>query len=151
MAGRCVRARYGSGVSALPAKVRSKAMVWVVRPGPGGLEVLLLERPRARGGGFHPVTGKANRGETPAQTAAREALEETGLSGALDDLGFEHRFPASKGNLEWVERAFQLTVAAGQEPSLSDEHIGCRWVTPSEAVALVQWSSHRAALERLRG
>ena len=37
--------------------VRRKALVWIVRPGP---EVLILERPGKRGGGHHPVTGKAD-------------------------------------------------------------------------------------------
>ena len=68
------------------ARVRLKALVWILRPGPSGPQVLLLERPERRGGGEHPVTGKADAGESAAACAQREALEETGLNGALVDL-----------------------------------------------------------------
>lgn len=140
-------------MNALP-KVRGKALVWVVRPGPSGRghEVLLLERPRNRGGGLHPVTGKADAREAPAQTAAREAREETGLTGALTDLGFEHRFTLAKPGkrpVDWVERAFLLLVPAGTEPRLSEEHVAHRWVALGEAVALLEWASHRESLERV--
>ena len=54
-----------------------KALVWVLRPSKGGAEVLLLQRPARRGGGLHPVTGKAEEGEEPLAAASREVLEET--------------------------------------------------------------------------
>jgi dATP pyrophosphohydrolase len=133
-------------------KTRGKALVWVVRPAPGGHEVLLLERPSARGGGLHPVTGKSDARESPAETAAREAREETGLRGALIDLGYEHRFTAGKPGkrvVDWVERAFLLEVPAGTQPRLSEEHVAHRWVPLVEAGALLEWASHRAALERV--
>lgn len=128
------------------AKVRTKAMVWVCRPaaGGGGVEVLLLERPARRGGGFHPVTGKAEPGEAPHEAAAREALEETGLMGPLVDLGFRHEFAA--GRTQVVELGFLLRVPAGAEPVLCDEHVAAAWVAPQEAVARLRWDAHRAAL-----
>jgi 8-oxo-dGTP pyrophosphatase MutT (NUDIX family) len=137
-----------------PPKVRGKALVWVTRPGPlpHGHEVLLLERPRDRGGGLHPVTGKADGRETPAQTAAREAREETGLSGALTDLSFEHRFIAAKPGkrpVEWVERAFLLEVPAGSEPRLSEEHVARKWVALGEVAAFLEWAAHRESLALL--
>src|SRR6185503_13168963 len=51
------------------ARVRTKALVWIVRSGAGGPEVLLLERPDRRGGGEHPVTGKADARESAAACA----------------------------------------------------------------------------------
>ncbi len=80
-------------------------MVWIVRPASqeepalpatggarrrGALEVLLLRRPEGRGGGEHPVTGKADADETPAHCAEREAFEETGLCAELVELNFKH-------------------------------------------------------------
>ena len=135
-----------------PRKVRGKALVWVIRPGSSGRghEVLLLERPRHRGGGLHPVTGKADARETSAQTAAREAREETGLTGALTDLRFEHRFTEAKPGkrpVEWIERAFALLVAAGSEPRLSEEHVAHNWVPLGEVAALLEWAAHRESLE----
>ena len=141
-------------MSALPPKVRGKALVWVVRRGPSEApEVLLLERPRGRGGGLHPVTGKAHHGETSAQCAVREAREETGLRGVLTDLGYEHKFideRPGKRPVEWVERAFLLEVAPGAEPRLSEEHVSHRWVPLGEAGAMLEWAAHRSSLELMR-
>jgi 8-oxo-dGTP pyrophosphatase MutT (NUDIX family) len=126
--------------------VRLKALVWIVRPGAGGRpEVLLLERPQRRGGGEHPVTGKAERGERPLACAEREAREETGLRGELVDLGIVHRYKGTKGHFE--EHAFLLRVPKRAEPTISSEHVQFRWVTPDEARAAVHWKAHREALD----
>jgi 8-oxo-dGTP pyrophosphatase MutT (NUDIX family) len=116
-------------------------MVWIVRPGP---EELLLRRPVRRGGGEHPVTGKADEGEAPAQCAEREAFEETGLRGDLVDLRFKHGYRDQRRELE--EHAFLLRVAKKSEPGLSEEHVSARWVTPAEARKALEWEAHRTAL-----
>ena len=123
--------------------MRLKALVWIVRPGP---EILLLERPERRGGGLHPVTGKADPGEAAEVCAEREAFEETGLRGRLTDLGLKHAFGGRKHTFE--EHAFLLSVALGKEPVLSDEHVAFRWALPGDALAAVEWPAHRQALER---
>src|SRR5260221_5684790 len=126
--------------------VRLKALVWIVRPGAGGrLEALLLERPERRGGGEHPVTGKADAGEAPLACAEREALEETGLRGDLVELGLVHRYRGAKGDFE--EHAFLLRVGKRDEPVLSSEHVGFRWATPEEAREAMHWKAHREALD----
>jgi ADP-ribose pyrophosphatase YjhB (NUDIX family) len=122
--------------------VRLKALVWIVRPGP---EALLLRRPERRGGGEHPVTGKADEGESASAAAAREAFEETGLRGELVELGLVHRYTGKKGLFE--EHAFLLRVPKGAEPRLSDEHIAHRWATAAEAREAVRWKAHRESLD----
>lgn len=126
-------------------RVRLKALVWIVRPGPSGPQVLLLERPPGRGGGEHPVTGKADRGEGAAACAAREALEETGLRGELVELRYVHGYRGKKGAFE--EHAFLLRVPAGATPSTSAEHVGFRWASAQEAASAVHWRAHARALE----
>jgi 8-oxo-dGTP pyrophosphatase MutT (NUDIX family) len=126
-------------------RVRLKALVWIVRPGPSGPEVLLLERSESRGGGEHPVTGKADPGETAAACAAREAFEETGLRGELSDLRYTHRYRGRKGTFE--EHAFLLRVAEGAMPRTSDEHQGFRWAAPPQAAAALRWRAHARTLE----
>jgi lipoyl(octanoyl) transferase len=127
---------------------RVKALVWIVRTGRGGVpEVLLLERPSQRGGGEHPVTGKADPGESPAAAAAREAQEETGLGGALVDLEYQHAFVDGRGR-EQREHAFLLRTDGGAAVKLSSEHVAWRWVTPADARAALQWPSHRESLGR---
>ena len=125
--------------------MRLKALVWILRPGPPGPSVLLLERPPRRGGGEHPVTGKAEPGESAAACAAREAVEETGLRGEVVDLQFAHQYQRRKGPFE--EHAFLLRAAPGATPSLSDEHVAYRWVTPQEARAAVSWPAQARALD----
>ena len=123
---------------------RLKALVWILRPTPRGPEVLLLQRPGRRGGGWHPVTGKGDAGEEVSVTAAREALEETGLRGELEDLGLRHQFAGTKRDFE--EHAWWMRVTASAEPLLSDEHVAHRWAHPDEALAAVEWPAHREAL-----
>jgi 8-oxo-dGTP pyrophosphatase MutT (NUDIX family) len=125
--------------------VRLKALVWIVRPSQGGPEVLLLQRPARRGAGEHPVTGKADPGESAIDCAAREASEETGLTGDLVELGHAHRYDRRKDSFE--EHSFLLRVPRDAEPRLSDEHVAARWVTPKEARAVLGWEAHREALD----
>jgi 8-oxo-dGTP pyrophosphatase MutT (NUDIX family) len=126
-------------------RLRSKALVWILRQGAAGPEVLLLQRPDRRGGGFHPVTGKAEEGEPIADAAAREAREETGLSGQLVDLGYEHQYISATGK-RFRERAFLLRGGTG-DVTISDEHAAFEWVAPDRARGAVSWPAHREALE----
>ena len=126
--------------------LRSKALVWIVRQGAAGPEVLLLQRPQRRGGGLHPVTGKAEDGEPAPAAAAREAEEETGLTGDLFDLGYDHEY-VSAGGKRFREHAFLLCVLPQGRVELSDEHDAFAWVAPDTARASVSWPAHREALE----
>jgi 8-oxo-dGTP pyrophosphatase MutT (NUDIX family) len=123
-----------------------KALVWVIRDGGRGPEVLLLRRNGRRGGGLHPVTGKAEDGEPIAAAAAREALEETGIEGAVVDLGFRHEFRTSRGKVA-EEHAFLLEAPAGADVRISDEHVAFEWAAPDEARRALAWKAHREALE----
>jgi lipoyl(octanoyl) transferase len=126
--------------------VRLKALVWIMRPGTGGRpDVLLLERPHRRGGGEHPVTGKADPGEKPFACAGREVHEETGLRGELHELGLVHRYRGSKGLFE--EHAFLMRVARRAEPEISSEHVAFRWAGADEARAALHWKAHRETLD----
>jgi 8-oxo-dGTP pyrophosphatase MutT (NUDIX family) len=126
--------------------VRLKALVWIVRPSAAGEpEVLLLRRPERRGGGEHPVTGKADRGEGAPACAAREAGEETGLRGELTDLRLVHRYRGNNGDFE--EHAFLLRVPENSEPVLSEEHTSHRWAPADDARKALHWPAHLESLD----
>src|SRR5438105_1991080 len=67
------------------------------------------------------------------------------LGGDAEDLQFAHQYQRKKGPFE--EHAFLLRAAPGATPSLSDEHIGYRWVPPQEARAAVRWPAQARALD----
>lgn len=93
------------------------------------------------------MTGKGEDGEEIAATAAREAEEETGLTGDLVDLGYFHEYVSSAGK-RFREHAFLLRVPpATRAVALSDEHDGFAWVLPDAARSAVSWPAHRESLE----
>ena len=122
-------------------------------------ECLLLERVYPRGF-WQSVTGTLRWDETPAETAAREVREETGLVPVgLVDAGIQRAFPIlpewrdrySPEVTENVEHLWYLEVAEIPEVTLNAaEHAACRWVSLEEAIETVASWTNREALERLR-
>jgi len=121
-------------------------------------ECLLLERAEPRGF-WQSVTGSLRWGETPAECAAREVREETGL--AADGLfdarhekifaifpAFRHRYaPGMEDNLEHLWYLERPAI----EPVRIDarEHVGCEWLPLDAAIARVSSWTNREALEKL--
>ncbi len=122
-----------------------------------GLEVLLLERTPEDGGFWQPVTGIVEAGEEPIDTAHRETLEETGVTGTPVDLGYVRDFRLSRkyvggaGPHPWVNREHAFAMEAPDESiTLSpDEHVAWKWVRPDEARARLRWNGNKRALARL--
>jgi dihydroneopterin triphosphate diphosphatase len=125
------------------------------------LDVLLIER--ADFAGFwQSVTGSQEDGETFAETAAREAFEETGLDDALHggvhDLSYEnvyciyahwrHRYP--EGTTHNRERCFSICVPERFTPKLAPrEHVAYQWLPYLAAADLVHSWSNAAVLRDL--
>lgn len=123
------------------------------------LECLLLERAEPRGF-WQSVTGSLRWGETPAECAARELHEETGLSAAgLRDAHVQNAFPIlpawraryAPDVAENVEHLWYLEVDDVQpirlEPS---EHVAYLWLPIAGAIEKVASWTNRAALESLK-
>ena len=125
-----------------------------------GLRALLLERADFPDH-WQSVTGSQESGESPAQTAAREVFEETGIDAAryggvrdwrLCNLyeiyaQWRHRYPP--GITHNLEHVFGLLVPDDVTVTLApDEHLAWRWLPWQEAAArCFSWSNREAILQ----
>lgn len=121
-------------------------------------EFLLIERRRPPGF-WQSVTGSLEWGELPPHAAAREVLEETGIStGDLTDLHLSQTYEIwpsfgrvyAPGITHNLEHAFALRLAARVPVTLSArEHVQYLWLAAAEALAKVSSETNRTAIERL--
>ena len=136
-------------------KIPVSTMVVIYTP---QLDVLLLER-ADHPGFWQSVTGSQDEGETLAQTAAREVMEETGLDAhryALEDWNLQnvyeiypvwrHRY--AEGVTHNTEHVFGLRVPERLPVRVAPrEHLAAEWVPWREAAERVfSWSNRKAIL-----
>jgi 8-oxo-dGTP pyrophosphatase MutT (NUDIX family) len=133
--------------------------VVVRRPGKRGTEFLVLLRSAEKLGYWHLVAGGVEWGEMPADAAARELVEETGLEARPEPLGaalaydlagdpqsVRERFPAGTETITvW---AFVADAPARWEPTLDEEHVDHRWLDLDDAVAMLHYPEPREAVRR---
>jgi dATP pyrophosphohydrolase len=123
------------------------------------LDCLLLERAEPRGF-WQSVTGTLDWAETPAECAAREVEEETGLAPAgLRDAQVERSFPILPA---WRaryapdvqtnrEHLWYLEVPEVRAVRLApDEHVAYLWLPVDAAIEKVASWTNREALQRLK-
>ena len=118
---------------AQPEVLAAGGLLW--RTVDGQVEVLVVHRPRYDDWSF--PKGKCDPGETFAQTAEREVLEETGLEVAFGPELDEVRYVDHKGRPKLV-RYWSMTVAGG-EFAANDEVDEVRWLTIDDAADLVSY------------
>lgn len=125
--------------------------VYIARPVPDGVELLMLQRPDGHrfAGAWQTVGGhiEEKRGETAWQAALRELDEETGLE---VERWFRIDRPETFYNPEndtiYLVPAFAALVATGAEPTISDEHQAWRWQTAEDAAQSVDWAAMRDSI-----
>lgn len=136
-------------------KIPVSTLVVIYTP---ALDVLLLER-ADRPGFWQSVTGSQDPGESLAETAAREVMEETGLDARdyrLEDWNLQNVFEIypmwrgryAPGVMHNTEHVFGLRVpervAVRLEPR---EHLAAEWLPWREAAARVfSWTNRKAIL-----
>jgi dATP pyrophosphohydrolase len=123
---------------------------YVLRPGPSGLEVLVLRRaPGGRSpGSWETVHGHIEPGETPVQAALRELREETGLEPArLYNVSRVEAFYRHQTNEIVLIPVFAGVVDPRATVRHSAEHDRAEWLEAREAAARFSWPRERRALE----
>ena len=105
---------------------------------------VLLREPKDHYGGYVWTfpKGRSDRGETPEQTALREVLEETGYRARIVAA-----IPKAFGG-ETTTTAFYLMEPIGEQGPYEDETSKTRWVTFSEARAMVAESKTAKGRQR---
>jgi 8-oxo-dGTP pyrophosphatase MutT (NUDIX family) len=136
-----------------------EVLVVVHRPGADGVEFLVLERSPERQGYWHVVAGALEEGEDAGPAARRELREETGLDAEVTPLDRVYAYALADEPPEVRERfepdvteiavtAFAARAPAGWEPTLDDEHVGHRWCSQEDAIALLRYPEPQDAVRR---
>ena len=104
------------------------------RPGTRGVDVLCVRR--SDNGAWTPVTGIVDPGESPAETAVREAREETGVEIRVDRLAGVFVVPETvypNGDRSaYVDHTFACTWLTGDAHPADDESTDVRWYPRDE-------------------
>ena len=128
---------------------------------PSGREYLLLKRVAGFGGFWQSVTGSLEEGETHAEAAVREVLEETGIiagENELIDLSLINTFEiAPKWRVRYApgvthneEVCFALKVDKCEVRVDPVEHDEYAWVDYEKAIEMLYWDSNKRAFEALK-
>jgi 8-oxo-dGTP diphosphatase len=120
-------------------------VVWRASP-PERLEVLLVHRPRYDDWSF--PKGKADPGETPEATAAREVEEETGLRCELREPLGETRYRDGRGRPKVVRYWLMKPSAVEHEFAPNAEVDEVRWCRVAEARAILTYAYDCDLLDR---
>lgn len=127
-----------------PEVLAAGGLVWRRTDG-GDLEVLLVHRPRYDDWSF--PKGKCDPGETLAETAEREVLEETGLTVELGPLVADVRYRDHKDRSKLVR--YWAMVVVGGTFTVNDEVDEMRWASIDDARASVSYAHDRDLLDGL--
>ncbi|RMH30523.1 MAG: NUDIX domain-containing protein [Planctomycetota bacterium] len=126
--------------------------VYVFRAARAGVELLQVRRARPpMAGGWHPLMGHIEPGESAVGCATREILEEVGLGRSDSEwLGFwqlegVHPYYLAAADSVVLSPCFAVRASPGWAPRLNEEHDGHRWVSAEGIEEAFMWPGQRAA------
>jgi 8-oxo-dGTP pyrophosphatase MutT (NUDIX family) len=110
-----------------------------------GDEILLVQR--SDNHQWTPVTGIVDPGEEPAVCAAREAMEETGVTIRVDRLAMtsvgDEVVYANGDRAQYLDLTFACTWESGEAHVADDESVAVRWCPVTELPPMDPWMSER--------
>lgn len=115
----------------------------VVDPGPGGVRVLMVHRPRF--GDWTIPRGKVMPGESDEDAALREVAEETGLACDLGEEAGVMHYRDRKGRDKLARYWLMFRRSGSFRPTAEVDR--CEWVDIASAAALATRSGERDLLE----
>ncbi|MCP3100850.1 lipoyl(octanoyl) transferase LipB [Myxococcus sp. K15C18031901] len=135
---------------AQPAPLMRTVSIAVVRGHGPEARVLLVRRRPERGGFWQVLTGRVEDAESPAQAAARELEEETGLRMPVEDLAYRHAFAVGQ-TLPPVlaeEHGFAAHVPPDAQVRLGPEHDAFEWVDVPTALERLPFRGLKETVRR---
>ncbi len=132
-----------------------QVLVFPYRASSNGHEVLICRR--SDNGAWQGVSGGGEDAETTLESAMRELLEETELTGQhwqkLDTTCMLPRIYYT-GHARWHKNPYVIpkysySVLVSDTPVLSSEHTECKWCSEAEAIKLLQYDSNKIAVWEL--
>lgn len=115
-------------------------------------KVLILRRSSTavrRPGEWDIPGGHVDDGEYPAEAAARETLEEAGLTIDSQDIPLVYALTEMADESHSVTWVFFMAKTGLKDVRLSNEHDDYRWVTLQEAITLIDYERQRRALRHV--
>lgn len=113
-----------------------------------GDEVLLVRR--SDNGEWSPVTGIVDPGEHPADTAVREAAEETGVECVVDQLVWvsvgDPVVHANGDQAQYLDLVFRCRYVGGAARIADDESVDVGWFPLNNLPPLKPYLQHRIEL-----
>ena len=131
-------------MSDAPGEIAAGGVVW--RPGNGGVEVLLVHRPKY--GDWTFPKGKLEGGESVLECAIREVWEEAGVTAAVGRYLGRISYYRQAGVLKVVDYWAMRAEHVAFEPSSEVDRI--QWVSQASLGKEVSYASERTVVARLR-
>lgn len=114
-------------------------------------DFLILKRNERLGGFWQPISGFAERGESPLDAVYREVKEETGLDEFRQTIDLDYFYTFERDGVQYREHCYALEIDTPTEITLSGEHTDYKWDHYQIALDTLPFQAYKRALKILNG